>query len=405
MFDVEKIRADFPILNQMVYNKPLVYMDSGATAQKPQVVIDAVNTIHTTLNSNIHRGVHFLSSRCTDMYEEARESVRKYINGPKRENIIFTSGATASINMVAATFGNSIVKKGDHVLVSQMEHHSNIVPWQILCEQKGAYLKVIPISTVGDIDMEAFKSMLSERTRIVAITQCSNVLGSITPLKEIISLAHSAGGYVVVDGCQGIVHGGVDVTNLDCDFYAFSGHKLYGPTGIGVLYGKEELLEDMPPFMSGGDMVARVSFERTTFAELPLKFEPGTANYIGAIGLGAAINYLCSIDMEGAYAHEKKLTEYATKKLLSIDGLKIYGTSLNKCSIISFNIDGAHSSDVGMILDKQGVALRTGTHCAEPLMHFYGVTGMVRSSMAFYNTLAEVDVLEASLRRAAAMLQ
>lgn len=405
MFDVEKIRADFPILNQMVYNKPLVYMDSGATAQKPQVVIDAVNTIHTTLNSNIHRGVHFLSSRCTDMYEEARESVRKYINGPKRENIIFTSGATASINMVAATFGNSIVKKGDHVLVSQMEHHSNIVPWQILCEQKGAYLKVIPISTVGDIDMEAFKSMLSERTRIVAITQCSNVLGSITPLKEIISLTHSAGGYVVVDGCQGIVHGGVDVTNLDCDFYAFSGHKLYGPTGIGVLYGKEELLEDMPPFMSGGDMVARVSFERTTFAELPLKFEPGTANYIGAIGLGAAINYLCSIDMEGAYAHEKKLTEYATKKLLSIDGLKIYGTSLNKCSIISFNIDGAHSSDVGMILDKQGVALRTGTHCAEPLMHFYGVTGMVRSSMAFYNTLAEVDVLEASLRRAAAMLQ
>lgn len=405
MFDVEKIRADFPILNQMVYNKPLVYMDSGATAQKPQVVIDAVNTIHTTLNSNIHRGVHFLSSRCTDMYEEARESVRKYINGPKRENIIFTSGATASINMVAATFGNSIVKKGDHVLVSQMEHHSNIVPWQILCEQKGAYLKVIPISTVGDIDMEAFKSMLSERTRIVAITQCSNVLGSITPLKEIISLTHSAGGYVVVDGCQGIVHGGVDVTNLDCDFYAFSGHKLYGPTGIGVLYGKEELLEDMPPFMSGGDMVARVSFERTTFAELPLKFEPGTANYIGAIGLGAAINYLCSIDMEGAYAHEKKLTEYATKKLLSIDGLKIYGTSLNKCSIISFNIDGAHSSDVGMILDKQGVALRTGTHCAEPLMHFYGITGMVRSSMAFYNTLAEVDVLEASLRRAAAMLQ
>ncbi|MDE6483701.1 MAG: cysteine desulfurase [Rikenellaceae bacterium] len=403
-FDVESIRADFPILSATVNGRPLAYLDNGATAQKPLPVIEATDRIYREHNSNIHRGAHHLSNVVTTLYEEARERVRSYIGAADTAEIIFTSGATASINLVAATYGDMTVKKGDEVIITYMEHHADIVPWQMLCARKGARLRAVPLTPDGRLDMEAYEAMLSDRTRIVAVTQASNVLGTLPDLPRIIEAAHKAGARVSVDGCQGIVHGGVDVRALDCDFYAFSGHKLYGPTGIGVLYGKRELLEAMPPYMGGGDMVDKVTIEKTTYAQLPLKFEAGTTNYIGAIGLGEAIHYLRGIDMTAAWEHERALTRHAVESLSQVEGLTIYGPE-ERCSIVSFNVEGIHHMDMGMILDKMGVAVRTGTHCAQPLMAHYGVTGMVRASMAFYNTRNEIDRLREAVDRAVTMLR
>ncbi len=404
MFDVDKIRADFPVLSTTVNGKPLAYLDNGATAQKPLAVIETMDRIYRECNSNIHRGAHHLSNVVTTLYEEARERVRRHIGAADTAEIIFTSGATASINLVAATYGDMAVKEGDEVIVTYLEHHADIVPWQMLCARKGARLRAVPLTSAGELDMEAYMSMLSERTRIVAVTQASNVLGTLPDLPRIIDAAHKAGAKVVVDGCQGIVHGSVNVSELDCDFYAFSGHKLYGPTGIGVLYGKRNLLESMPPYMGGGDMVDKVTMDNTTYAELPLKFEAGTTNYIGAIGLGEAIRYLDGTDMTAAWEHEKSLTRHALESLSQVDGLTIYGP-VERCSIVSFNVEGVHHMDMGMILDKMGVAVRTGTHCAQPLMAFYGVTGMVRASMAFYNTHEEIDRLREAVDRAVSMLR
>ena len=405
MFDVNTIRKDFPILSRQVNGKPLVYLDSGATAQKPECVIETVNRMHREQNANIHRGVHHLSEEATSLYEQARERVRVYIGAAAREEIIFTAGATASINTVAYAWGEEFLSSGDNIIVSEMEHHSNIVPWQLIAQRKGVELRVLPFEDDGRLMIEKLDELLDRKTRLVAVTQASNTLGTRPDLKTIIDKAHSAGAVVMVDGCQGVVHGGVDVEALDCDFYAFSGHKLYGPTGIGVLYGKQSLLEQMPPFLCGGDMVDRVSFERTTYAPLPLKFEAGTSNYIGAIGLGEAINYLQTLDLKAVEGYEKSLTAYATELLSSVEGLRIYGTTEDKCSILSFNVDGVHPYDMGMILDKLGIAVRTGQHCAEPVMAHYGITGMCRASLAMYNTREEIEALHRGVERAVRMLR
>ena len=405
MFDLKAIHEEFPILAREVHGRPLVYLDSGATAQKPLCVIDEIDRLHRELNANIHRGVHFLSEQTTDLYEQARERVRAFIGAESRTEIVFTAGATASINLVAQAWSEKFLHEGDNIVVSEMEHHSNIVPWQLAAQRRGAQLRVLPFDDRGEVCYERLGELLDERTKLVAITQASNTLGTMPDLRRVIDAAHAAGAVVMVDGCQGVVHGGVDVQALDCDFYAFSGHKLYGPTGIGVLYGKEQLLDVMPPYMSGGDMVDRVSFERTTFAPLPLKFEAGTANFIGAIGLARAIEWLQSLDSAAVAVHERDLLDYATASLRSIDGLRIYGEAEAKCAICSFNIEGAHHYDVGMILDKLGIAIRTGQHCAEPVMKHYGVTGMCRASFALYNTREEIDRLVEGVRRAARMLR
>ena len=405
MFDVNTIRKDFPILSRQVNGKPLVYLDSGATAQKPECVIETVNRMHREQNANIHRGVHHLSEEATSLYEQARERVRVYIGAAAREEVIFTAGATASINTVAYAWGEKFLQSGDNIIISEMEHHSNIVPWQFIAQRKGVELRVLPFDDDGRLKIEKLDELLDSKTRLVAVTQASNTLGTRPDLKTIIDKAHSAGAVVMVDGCQGVVHGGVDVAALDCDFYAFSGHKLYAPTGIGVLYGKQSLLEQMPPFLCGGDMVDRVSFERTTFAPLPLKFEAGTSNYIGAIGLGEAINYLQTLDLKAVEEYEKSLTDYATQLLQGIDGLRIYGTTEDKCSILSFNVEGVHPYDMGMILDKLGIAVRTGQHCAEPVMAHYGITGMCRASLAMYNTREEIEALHRGVERAVRMLR
>lgn len=405
MLDLKAIREEFPILAREVHGRPLVYLDSGATAQKPLCVIDEIDRLHRELNANIHRGVHFLSEQTTELYEQARERVRAFIGAASRTEIVFTAGATASINLVAQAWSEKFLHEGDNIVVSEMEHHSNIVPWQLAAQRRGAQLRVLPFDDRGEVCYERLGELLDERTKLVAITQASNTLGTMPNLRRVIDAAHAAGAVVMVDGCQGVVHGGVDVQALDCDFYAFSGHKLYGPTGIGVLYGKEQLLEAMPPYMSGGDMVDRVSFERTTFAPLPLKFEAGTANFIGAIGLARAIEWLQSLDSAAVAAHERDLLDYATASLRSIDGLRIYGEAEAKCAICSFNIEGAHHYDVGMILDKLGIAIRTGQHCAEPVMKHFGVTGMCRASFALYNTREEIDRLVEGVRRAARMLR
>ena len=405
MFDVENIRKDFPILSRKVNGKDLVYLDSGATAQKPLQVIEKVDEMLRLHNANIHRGVHYLSEQATEMYEAARESVRRFIGAEHREEIIFTAGATASLNTIAYAWGEKFLQKGDNIIISEMEHHSNIVPWQLIAERRGVEIRVLRFDDSGRLKVEELDSLLDDRSRLVAVTQASNTLGTRPELRTIIDKAHAAGTCVVVDGCQGVVHGGVDVRSLDCDFYAFSGHKLYGPTGIGVLYGKRDILEQMPPFMCGGDMVDRVSFERTTYAPLPLKFEAGTANYVGAIGLGEAINYLEKQDLVAIESYEKELTKYAEQSLSEIDGLRIYGQTENKCSIVSFNVDGVHHYDLGMILDKLGIAIRTGQHCAEPVMQHYGVTGMCRASIAMYNTKAEIDALRRGVERAVRMLR
>ena len=405
MFDPNNIRKDFPILSREVNGKQLVYLDSGATAQKPECVIEAVNRMHRQQNANIHRGVHRLSEEATQLYEQARERVRSFIGAQAREEIIFTAGATASINTVAYAWGEKFLHEGDNIIISEMEHHSNIVPWQLIAERKGAEIRVLPFDDEGRLMVEELDALLDERTRMVAVTQASNTLGTRPDLQTIIAKSHACGAHVMVDGCQGVVHGGVNVAELDCDFYAFSGHKLYGPTVIGVLYGKQHILEQMPPFLCGGDMVDRVSFERTTYAPLPLKYEAGTANYVGAIGLGEAIHYIEGLDMQAVEAYEKELLNYGEELLSSIDGLRIYGQTEDKCSIISFNVEGVHHYDLGMILDKLGVAVRTGQHCAEPVMAHYAVTGMCRASIAMYNTREEMEALHRGVERAVKMLR
>ena len=405
MFDATEIRCDFPILESEVNGKPLVYLDSGATAQKPQCVIRCIEDMYRRYNANIHRGVHRLSEEATERYEAARDTVQRFIGASAREEVIFTAGATASLNTVAYAWGERLLHKGDNIIISEMEHHSNIVPWQLVAERKGVEIRVLLFDDDGRLKVEMLDDLLDEHTRMVAVTQASNTLGTRPDLKTIIDKAHAAGALVTVDGCQGIVHGGVDVAALDCDFYAFSAHKLYGPTGVGVLYGKRDVLEQMPPFLCGGDMVDRVSFAKTTYAPLPLKFEAGTANYIDAVALGEAIKYVEHLDVQAVEEYETSLTRYAQEQLQKIEGLRVYGTTEGKCSIVSFNVEGVHHYDVGMILDKLGVAIRTGQHCAEPVMAHYGVTGMCRASIAMYNTPEEIDTLCRGVERAVRMLR
>jgi cysteine desulfurase / selenocysteine lyase len=403
MKDINEIRADFPILGRQVYGKPLIYFDNGATTQKPQCVIDAVDEVYKSYNGNIHRGVHFLSDMSSEAYENAREKVRSFINANKREEIIFSSGTTGSINGIAFSFGERYIKQGDEIILSCLEHHANIVPWQMMCERKGAVLKVIPINEEGEIILKDYYKLLSDRTRLVSVTQASNALGTVLPLKEIISAAHSANIPVLIDGAQGIQHGIVDVNAMDCDFYAFSGHKIYGPNGIGVLYGKEKWLSELPPFQGGGDMVDKVTFEKTTYNELPFKFEAGTMNYPAAVGLGCALDYVSGIGRENIESREKELLSYATLRLSEIIGLKIYGTSERKISTISFHINNIHQYDTGIILDKMGIAVRTGTHCAQPVMDRYGIDGTVRASLCFYNTKEEIDALADGIEKVKSM--
>ena len=404
-YDIEHIRHDFPILEREVNRRKLVYFDSGATAQKPLEVIETTERLMREYNANIHRGVHHLSGVMTEMYEEAREKLRQFIGAEHREEVIFTAGATASINLVAYAWSQRYLRAGDNVVVSEMEHHSNIVPWQLACERHGAELRVLPFDDCGELQLEKLDELIDGRTRLVAVTEASNTLGTMPSLEPIIAKAHGVGAVVMVDGCQGVVHGGGDVARRGYDFYAFSGHKLYGPTGIGVLYGRKELLESMPPFMSGGDMVDKVTFARTTYAPLPLKYEAGTSNFIGAVGLGAAVEYLQRVGVAAIEEHEQMLLEYMTSRLLEVEGLKIYGTAQRKCPLVCFTIEGTHPYDVGMILDKLGVAIRTGHHCAEPVMTHYGVTGMCRASIGMYNTREEVDALVEGLKRAVMMLK
>ncbi len=402
--DIQKIRADFPILQQTVYGRPIVYMDNGATTQKPQVVIDTLVRMYSECNANIHRGVHYLSEQATEAYENARRTVRDFLNAGLSQEIIFTSGVTSSINLVAFSYGERYIKAGDEIILSVMEHHSNIVPWQMMCDRKGARLRVIPITDSGELMMEEYHKLLSERTRLVAVTHVSNTLGTINPVKEIVRLAHEAGAHVLIDGAQSVQHTRIDVQDMGCDFFAFSGHKLYGPTGIGILYGRKELLDEMPPYQGGGDMVDCVRFEKTTYNELPFKFEAGTANYIDAVGLESAIRYIGTIGMEHISEYEHELMLYAREKLSKIEGIRIFGTAENKIATFSFLLDGIHPYDTGMVLDKMGIAVRTGTHCTQPLMQRFGIEGTVRASMVFYNTREEVDLLCLGLERVKKML-
>ena len=404
-YDVADIRNDFPILGERVNNRPLVYFDSGATAQKPLAVINRMDELMRHYNANIHRGVHHLSGVMTDMYEQARERIRQFIGAEHREEIIFTAGATASLNLVAQAWSARYLREGDNIVVSEMEHHSNIVPWQLACERHGAELRVLPFDDSGELRVDLLGELIDERTRLVAVTEASNTLGTVPELDIIIETAHAVGAVVMVDGCQGIVHGGGRVAERGYDFYAFSGHKLYGPTGIGVLYGRRELLDSMPPYMGGGDMVDKVTFAKTTYAPLPLKYEAGTSNFIGAVALAEAIEYVERIGMAHIEAHEQMLLHAMTERLEAIEGLRIYGKARHKCPLVSFTIEGTHPYDVGMILDKLGVAIRTGHHCAEPVMTHYGVTGMCRASIGMYNTLEEVELLALGVERAVRMLK
>lgn len=403
-FDVESIRADFPALRQQISGHPLVYLDNGASTQKPQAVIDAVNSFYQHDYANVHRGIHTLSQRATDLFEASRTKVRRFINAAADSEIIFTRGTTEAINLVAHSFARATLKAGDEVLISAMEHHSNIVPWQLLEQQTGVKLRVIPINSAGELVYTEFEKLLNSRTKLLAVTQLSNALGTITPLKQMIAAAHAVGAKVLVDGAQAVAHTPVDVRALDCDFYAFSGHKLFSPTGIGVLYGKHELLDAMPPYQSGGEMIKVVSFSGTTFNELPHKFEAGTPNIAGAIGLGAGIDYLSRIGLSAIAQHEHQLLTYATEQMLGIDGLRIIGTARQKAGILSFEVAGAHASDLGTLLDHQGVAVRVGHHCAMPVMEFFGVSATTRASLALYNNKADIDALVSAIKKAAAML-
>jgi len=403
MLDIKKIREDFPILKREVNGKPLVYLDNAATSQTPQQVIDAIVDYYQNYNANIHRGVHTLSQEATDKYEQARLKIQKHFNAAKPYEIIFTAGTTHSINLVANGF-SALIKNEDEVLVSAMEHHSNIVPWQMLCERTGAILKVIPMNQEGELRMDVYDELLSEKTKLVFCNHISNALGTINPIEEIIEKAHKVGAAVLIDGAQAAPHLVADVQGLDVDFYTCSAHKICGPTGVGMLYGKEVWLNKLPPYQGGGEMIAEVTFEKTTYAGLPHKFEAGTPNICGGIAFGAALDYMNAVGFDEIEKYEHELLEYATQELLKIDGLKIYGTAKNKTSVISFNIEGIHPYDMGSILDKLGIAVRTGHHCAQPIMDFYKIPGTVRASFAFYNTLEEVDVLIAGVLKAKSML-
>jgi len=403
MFDIKAVRNDFPILNQQVNGKPLVYFDNAATAQKPRVVEEAIKRYYDTINANIHRGVHTLSQLATDAYEESRKKVQLHLNAKEDREIIFTPGTTFGINLVANGFG-ALLQKGDEVLISAMEHHSNIVPWQFACERSGATLKVIPMNQKGELIMEAFDDLVTSNTKVVAVTHISNALGTINPIKTIIEKAHQVGAAVLIDGAQATPHVKPDVQDLDCDFYVFSGHKVCGPTGTGVLYGKEAWLNKLPPYQGGGEMIKTVTFEKTTYACLPHKFEAGTPNIAGGIVLGYALDYLNGIGFDQIQTYEHELLTYGTQRLLEIEGLHIVGTAANKTSVISFNIEGLHPYDVGVIVDKLGVAVRTGHHCTQPIMDFFGIPGTIRASFSFYNTKEEIDVLVEAVKKAKQML-
>ena len=398
------IRADFPILEEKIYNKDLIYFDNAATTQKPRCVVEKIEQGYYHINANIHRGVHYLSQKATEAHEEARTTVAGFLHAAKREEIIFTRGTTEAINLVATSFGDAFCKEGDEIVISMMEHHSNIVPWQMLCERKGMKLQVVPINERGELDMETFKNLLNEKTRLVSIAHVSNVLGTINPVKEIIRLAHEKDIPVLVDGAQAVPHIAVNVVDLDADFYVFSAHKIYGPTGIGVLYGKEKWLNAIPPYQGGGEMISTVTFEKTTYNVIPFKFEAGTPDYIGSTALAEAIRYVEMIGLDKIAAHENELTNYATGKLLEIEGMRIFGTAAEKSSVISFLVGNIHPYDIGMLLDKLGIAVRTGHHCAQPLIDSFGIPGTVRASFAFYNTTEEIDVFIAALKRVVGML-
>jgi cysteine desulfurase/selenocysteine lyase len=398
-FDVRRVREDFPILRREVNGKPLVYLDNAATAQKPQIVIDTLDRFYREENSNVHRGVHYLSQRATDEYEMARVKVQRFLNAAEPREIIFVRGTTEGINLVASSFGRSQVRAGDEVLISAMEHHSNIVPWQILCEEKGAILRVIPINDAGELLLDEFEKLLSPKTRLLALVHLSNALGTLNPVRKIIEKAHRQNVPVLLDGAQAAPHLKVDVRELDCDFYAFSGHKLYGPTGIGVLYGKAGLLEAMPPYQGGGEMISSVTFEKTTYNTIPNKFEAGTPHVAGAVGLAAAIDYLNGLDRQAVEAYEHELLSYATEAIREIPGLRIIGTAREKAGVVSFVLDGVHPHDIGTIVDQEGIAIRTGHHCAQPVMDRFGVTATARASLAFYNTKEEIDALASSLHK------
>ncbi len=399
-FNVNEIRKDFPILTQKVYEHPLVYFDNGATTQKPEVVINKIDELYRAQNSNIHRGVHYLSDRMTEMYEKARKTVQHFINAKHSHEIIFTSGVTASINAVAFSFGEEYIKKGDEIIISEMEHHSNIVPWKMLCERKGAKLKIIPITDSGELLLDEYQKLFTDKTKLVAVVHVSNSLGTINPVKEITAIAHKHNVPILIDGAQAIQHEKVDVQDIDCDFYAFSGHKIHGPTGTGVLYGKSNFLQQIPPWQGGGDMIENVTFEKITYADIPSKFEAGTPNYVGAVSLAKAIEYVSDIGIKNINNYEKNLLDYGTKKLSTVEGIRIYGTAKEKTCIFSFLIEGIHPYDIGMFLDKMGIAVRIGHHCTQPIWNKYKTEGSIRASLSFYNKIEEIDFLYEALNNA-----
>lgn len=403
MYDINKVRADFPILSRTVYDKPLVYLDNAATTQKPLCVLDAMRDEYLNVNANVHRGVHYLSQQATDLHEAARETVRKFINAPKVEEIIFTRGTTESLNLVVSSFCDEFMGEGDEVIISTMEHHSNIVPWQLQAAKKGIAIRVIPINEKGEINIDEFASLFNERTKIVSITQVSNVLGTVNPVKEMIKIAHEHDVPVMVDGAQSTPHFKVDVQDLDCEFFAFSGHKIYGPTGIGVLYGKEEWLDRMPPYQGGGEMIESVSFEKTTFEKLPFKFEAGTPDYVATHGLAIALDYVSNLGMDNIARHEHELTEYCMARMAEIENMRLFGTTEGKDAVVSFLVGDIHHLDMGTLLDRLGIAVRTGHHCAQPVMDRFGVQGVVRASFGLYNTKDEIDTLVAGVKRVSQM--
>lgn len=402
-YNVEEIRQDFPILQREVYGRPLIYLDNAATTQKPRSVVEAISNEYYSTNANVHRGVHFLSQKATDLHEAARERVRQFINARSTAEVLFTRGTTESLNLVASSFGEAFLKEGDEVIVSVMEHHSDIVPWQLLRERKGIVIRVIPMDDSGRLDLEAYERLFSERTRLVCVAHVSNVLGTVNPVKQMAATAHAHGAYMLVDGAQSIPHFKVDVQDLDCDFLTFSGHKIYGPTGIGVLYGRESLLEKMPPYQGGGEMIARVTFEHTTYERLPYKFEAGTPDYVGTHALAAAIDYVETLGMDEIAAHERRLTQYAMERLGAIKDMHLYGTTPDKDAVVAFNVGNIHPLDLGTLLDRLGIAIRTGHHCAQPLMQRCGVEGMARASFALYNTMDEIDRLAEGIERVSKM--
>lgn len=402
-YNVEDIRQDFPILQRDVYGRPLVYLDNAATTQKPRSVVEAISNEYFSTNANVHRGVHFLSQKATDLHEAARERVRQFINARSTAEVLFTRGTTESLNLVASSFGEAFLKEGDEVIVSVMEHHSDIVPWQLLRERKGIVIRVIPMDDSGRLDLEAYERLFSERTRLVCVAHVSNVLGTVNPVKQMAATAHAHGAYMLVDGAQSIPHFKVDVQDLDCDFLTFSGHKIYGPTGIGVLYGRESLLEKMPPYQGGGEMIARVTFEHTTYERLPYKFEAGTPDYVGTHALAAAIDYIEALGMDEIAVHERRLTQYAMERLGAIKDMHLYGTTPDKDAVVAFNVGNIHPLDLGTLLDRLGIAIRTGHHCAQPLMQRCGVEGMARASFALYNTMDEIDKLAEGIERVSKM--